>query len=61
MKNKLAALIEVRKIVTLMFAIGFLYLAISLAFAPSESLPIFTMILGYYFAKSTALDKGDKQ
>ncbi|WP_083998414.1 hypothetical protein [Caryophanon tenue] len=56
MIKKLAALIEVRKIVTLMFALGFLYLALTLAFAPSESLPIFTMVLGYYFAKSTALD-----
>ena len=59
--DKIANLIEVRKIVTLIFALSFVYLSVTLKLMPSETLPIFTMIFGYYFGKSTSEDgrKGD--
>jgi len=58
MKNKVAALIEVRKIVTLLFALVFCYLAIFEYLGAESVLSILTMVFGYYFGKSTALDKG---
>lgn len=56
MLKKIAALIEVRKIVTLVFAAVFSYLAISGKLTAESVLAILTMVFGYYFGKSTALD-----
>jgi len=62
MKNKVAALIEVRKIVTLLFALVFCYLAVFQYLSAESVLSILTMVFGYYFGKSTALDKsGDNK
>lgn len=59
MKKKVAALIEVRKLVTLLFSLIFSYLAISGDLSAESVLAILTMVFGYYFGKSTALDKSD--
>lgn len=60
MKNKLTALIEVRKIITLLFALVFAYLAIVERIPVEYTLSILTMVFGYYFGKSTAQDSGSK-
>ncbi|GLC89318.1 hypothetical protein [Lysinibacillus piscis] len=60
MKNKLVALIEVRKLVTLAFALLFIYLAVRAMVSADYIESIITMVIGYYFGRSTALDKGGK-
>ncbi|MEG0259610.1 MAG: hypothetical protein RR595_12105 [Lysinibacillus sp.] len=60
MRNKVAALIEVRKIITLLFAIVFSYLAAFERIPVEYTLSILTMVFGYYFGKSTAQDGGNK-
>lgn len=57
--KKVAALIEVRKLVTLLFASTFVYLAVAGAVNPTDVIAIFTMVFGYYFGRSTALDRSD--
>ena len=47
---------SVRKIIALVLTIVFCYLSIVGKIEPSEFIPIFSMVLGYYFGKSTALD-----
>ena len=47
---------SVRKIISLVLTIVFCYLSIVGKIEPSEFIPIFSMVLGYYFGKSTALD-----
>jgi hypothetical protein len=47
---------SVRKIIALALTIVFCYLSIVGKIDPSEFIPIFSMVLGYYFGKSTALD-----
>lgn len=57
MKKKIEALIEVRKIIALMFAGLFVYMAVTKTLNASDVLNIVLMVIGYYFGKSTALDK----
>lgn len=47
---------SIRKIIALALTIVFCYLSIVGKIEPSEFIPIFSMVLGYYFGKSTALD-----
>ena len=47
---------SVRKIIALVLTIVFCYLSIVGKIEPSEFIPIFSMVLGYNFGKSTALD-----
>lgn len=56
MKSKLAALIEVRKLVMLYFALIFGVLVFIDKIPIEYSVSVFLMVFGYYFAKSTALD-----
>jgi len=57
MKSKLAALIEVRKLITLSVTVLFIYLAV-FQFIDSKFVEyMISMVIGYYFGKSTALDK----
>lgn len=51
MKQKLSNLIDVRKIITLMFAGVFCYLAISGSLSAESVLSILTMVFGFYFAR----------
>lgn len=60
MLKKLSNLIEVRKIVTLVFAGVFSYLSIAGKLSAESVLAILTMVFGYYFGKSTALDSNEK-
>lgn len=49
MKNKIAKLIDVKSIVTLILTAVFSYLAIEGKISGSEFLTIFTVIIGFYF------------
>lgn len=48
--------LSVRKIIALGVTAVFCYLSIIGKITSSEFIPIFSMIIGYYFGKSTALD-----
>lgn len=60
MKSKLTALIEVRKLITIAFALLFIYMAIASMVSADYVESIITMVIGYYFGRSTALDKGSE-
>ncbi|GAB6170492.1 hypothetical protein JCM1393_29520 [Clostridium carnis] len=47
---------SVRKIIALAVTLVFCYLSISGKVTSDEFIPVFSMIIGYYFGKSTALD-----
>jgi quinol-cytochrome oxidoreductase complex cytochrome b subunit len=55
--TKLRALIEVRKIIALMFAVLFAVMTYQGKINPETALTVILMVIGYYFGKSTALDK----
>lgn len=59
MKTKFTALIEVRKLITIAFALLFIYMAVCSMVSADYVESIITMVIGYYFGRSTALDKGD--
>lgn len=63
MRKKLEALLEVRKIIAIVVALTFVGLACFGVFEPTFTQTIITMVISYYFGKSTALDrpKGDKE
>ena len=52
--ERLAALVDVKSIVTLMLAIVFCYLAISNIITGQEFLTIFTVIISFYFGTQYA-------
>lgn len=56
MKKKLANLIETRKIIALLMTITFVVLAFTGTLEPTYTYATISMVLGYYFGKSTALD-----
>lgn len=47
---------SVRKVIALSLTAVFCYLSLNGIIKPNEFIPIFSMVLGYYFGKSTALD-----
>ncbi|MGL5754692.1 MAG: hypothetical protein ACRCYC_05150 [Paraclostridium sp.] len=47
---------SVRKVIALCLTAVFCYLSLKGTIKPNEFIPIFSMVLGYYFGKSTALD-----
>lgn len=51
MSNKLANLLEVKKLIALLLSLAFIYLAIKGTFQP-EFVSIYTMIIGFYFGSS---------
>lgn len=57
LKDKLLALIGIRKIIALSLTVVFCYLTVSGVIGKDEFLPVFSMVVGYYFGRSTALDK----
>jgi len=61
MNEKLAKLLEVRKLIALSVTLTFIYLSVIGIIGATEFIPIFTMIVGYYFGKSTALDQPRKE
>lgn len=60
MKNKIAKLIDVKSIVTLILTAVFSYLAIEGKISGSEFLTIFTVIIGFYFG-TQAMKNNDKK
>ena len=58
MKNKLAALIEVRKIIAFVTMAVFVILSLKGTLQTDFIQNVVLMIIAFYFAKSTALDKG---
>lgn len=56
MKKKLADLIETRKIIALLMTVTFVVLAFTGTLEPTYTYATISMVLGYYFGKSTALD-----
>lgn len=58
--KKFYDLIEVRKLVTLLFALVFSYLALFEKMPVEYTLSVLSMVFGYYFAKSTAQDGNNK-
>ncbi|MEG1287414.1 MAG: hypothetical protein RSD13_05115 [Clostridium sp.] len=49
-------LFSVKKTIALLVTIVFCYLSIIGKISSSEFIPVFSMIVGYYFGKSTALE-----
>ncbi|CEH32936.1 hypothetical protein [Romboutsia lituseburensis] len=47
---------SVRKIIALLLTIVFCYLSIDGKVTQEQFIPVFSMVLGYYFGRSTALD-----
>ncbi|MCT4686100.1 hypothetical protein [Vallitalea sp.] len=57
MKEKLTALLEVRKIIALLITILFVVLSLMGKISADKAFEIVLMVITFYFAKSTALDK----
>ena len=53
MKEKLAKLINVKSIITILLAIVFSYLSISGDIQPDQFMTIFTVIISFYFGMKT--------
>ena len=60
MKEKIAKLINVKSIVTLILTLVFAYLAIESKISGSEFLTIFTVIIGFYFGTQANKDNDKK-
>lgn len=60
MKNKLAKLIDVKSIVTLVLTAVFAYLAISKIITGQEFLTVFTVVIAFYFGIQTQKAKDKK-
>ena len=60
--NLIATLASVRKLIALLVTVAFCYLSIKGQITSSEFIAVFSMIVGFYFGRSTALDiPGEKQ
>ncbi|MCT4544861.1 MAG: hypothetical protein N4A63_15105 [Vallitalea sp.] len=57
MKEKLTALLEVRKIIALLVTILFFILCMMGSIGPEKAFEVVLMVIAFYFGKSTALDK----
>jgi len=57
MKEKLAKLIDVKSLVTMLVTVVFCYLAIKKAITGQEFLTVFTMIMAFYFGVQTQKNK----
>ena len=60
MKNKLTSLLEVRKIVTFVVVVIFAILSLNGSLTPNFVENVILIVISYYFAKSTALDRNAK-
>ena len=60
MKNKIAKLIDVKSLVTLILTAVFAYLAIESKISGTEFLTIFTVIIGFYFG-TQSMKNNDKK
>ena len=53
MRNKLANLIEVKKLIALLLTFTFIFLAVIRVIDGQQFMAIFTLIIGFYFGQST--------
>lgn len=60
MKEKLAKLINVKSIITILLAIVFSYLSISGDIQPDQFMTIFTVIISFYFGMKTEKNNNSK-
>lgn len=60
MKNKIAKLIDVKSLVTLILTAVFAYLAIEGKISGTEFLTIFTVVIGFYFGTQSMKDNDKK-
>ena len=61
MKEKLAKLINVKSIVTLLLTLVFAYLAIDKTITGQEFLTIFTVIISFYFGTQSNKNDNNKE
>ena len=61
MKNKLAKLIDVKSIITLLFGLVFAYLAVIGKVSEDSFMTVFVMIMTYYFAKGKTVKEGEPE
>lgn len=61
MKKKLTALLEVRKLVTFVIIVIFAILSLKGSLTTNFIENVILIVISYYFAKSTALDKGERE
>ena len=59
MREKLAKLINVKSIITILLTIVFSFLSISGDIQPDQFMTVFTVIISFYFG--TQIEKKDKQ
>lgn len=48
--------LELRQIIAMCLTLVFCFLSVTGKISVNEFIPVFSMIIGYYFGKSTALD-----
>ena len=53
MRNKIANLIEVKKVIALLLTFTFIFLAVIRVIDGQQFMSIFTLIIGFYFGQST--------
>ena len=61
MKNKLAKLIDVKSIITLLFGLVFAYLAVIGKVSEDSFMTVFVMIMTYYFAKGKTVKESEPE
>ena len=61
MKERLAKLIDVKSLMTLVLTLVFSYLSVVGEISPQQFLTIFTMIVGFYFGTQNAKKESDKK
>ena len=61
MKEKIAKLIDVKSIVTIILTVVFCYLAVSGEITGEQFLMIFTTIIAFYFGTQSAKNNKDKE
>jgi C4-type Zn-finger protein len=53
MRNKIANLIEVKKVIALLLTFTFIFLSVIRVIDGQQFMSIFTLIIGFYFGQST--------
>ena len=61
MKNKLAKLIDVKSIVTIVLTGAFTYLSVTSQISPEQFITIFTVVVGFYFGTQYQKNKESEE
>lgn len=59
MRERLAKLIDVKSIITILLAGVFSYLAIKGTITSSDFMTVFTVVIAFYFGTQSTKDRGD--